>query len=114
MALGNELPARSTTSGPRWTLCRLRRGVRIGLPVGVFALIVVVSAGLAGLPAGTTLPHATVPAALSSGGAVVSTASPAPTGVVHGGGWSSVEVAFLLETTAYDGVYDAGAGDMGA
>ncbi|HZY71394.1 MAG TPA: hypothetical protein VFF67_10520 [Thermoplasmata archaeon] len=74
----------------------------MGFAVTVVALVAVVSAGT----------HISGPPATWSGAGASSATLPLPSGG-SSSNWSAVQVAFLLETTAYDGFYDATAGDPG-
>ncbi|HEV2317557.1 MAG TPA: PQQ-binding-like beta-propeller repeat protein [Thermoplasmata archaeon] len=89
----------------------------------VLAVLTAVPAGAATStvhgPAATAaqLSHVAIPsglgAALASASGARASGVPAPS-AASTSGWSSVQVAFLVETTAYDGVYDPTAADYGA
>lgn len=79
-----------------------RWGLRAALAVALVASLAVISAG----PSGGASP------VRGSAGPIPSHLTPtAASG--NSSNWSAVQVAFLLETTAYDGGYDASAGDPG-
>lgn len=117
-------PAENARSGRFHLHATATWALRIAVPLSLAALLVVVptgpmdttprtyhtSAATAGAPASAPalLWSRASPGSGTAGiGSGPSTTSPRP------GNWSTIQVAFLLETTAYDGVYDPAAGDPG-